>query len=165
MVSVLSAYLDTCVVSALVKNDIDPIEQRALHELFARYEKGELALVCSQVVDSELSRIPPDYKGPQLRVLALLRSVPRAAAPRRTRLGPLGLPSVNPRYREWKKLTAVLPDDEDAWHVFVASQNRVRYVVTVDQRTMLSRAEAVRRANGVHIVRPSELLHVLNSIG
>ena len=77
-----TAYLDTCIISALVKTDIDAFEQRALDDLFARYERGDVDVkfVCSDAVESELARIPAEYRGPHLEKLALFRSMPRVSS-------------------------------------------------------------------------------------
>jgi hypothetical protein len=157
-----TAYLDTCIISALVKNDVDAVEQRALDDLIARYDRGEATFICSEVVDSELAKIPENYKGPHLKMLALFRSVPRALVGGVTRMSLMGTPTANPRHQKWQRLIGILPDEEDAWHVFVASENGIKYLVTVDQRTMLSRADTVLRASGVQLVRPSEFLRVFS---
>lgn len=154
------AYLDTCLVSALAKNDIEVSEQQALTEIFVRYRRDELSLFCSVVVEEELAKIPGTYRGPHLALLAQFASVPKAAVGGITRLGLAGFGVANPRHRLWRSIWAVLPDEQDAWHVFVAACNRIRYVLTVDRRSMLSRRSAVLEASGVALMSPSSFLAV-----
>lgn len=149
-------YLDTCLVSALVKNDSDASEIGALDQLLAWHESGKIVLACSPVVEVELARIPPDFRGRHLSLLTRFRSLPKSDVGGLTRLGPAGVPMANPRHRLWRSLREALPDEQDAWHVFVASCNRFRYLITVDRRTRLSRKEAVLNTSGVHLVLPTE---------
>lgn len=158
----LKAYLDTCLVSALVANDIAVAEQRALAEIFNRYHSGEVLLTCSPVVEAELAKIPSKFSRPHLELLAKFASVPKSEVGGLTRLGPAGFGGANPRHRLWRSLEKVLRDEQDAWHVLVASRNRIPYVVTVDQKTMLSRRRAVLEVSGVELVSPSEFVNVLD---
>jgi hypothetical protein len=132
----------------------------ALEQLLAWHESGRLVLACSPVVEAELAKIPPEYSGPHFNRLAKFRSLPKADVGGITRLGPLGLPMGNPSYGLWRSLREVLPDEQDAWHVFVASCNRFQYLVTVDSRTMLSRKKAVLDTSGVHLVLPTEFRRI-----
>lgn len=157
-----TAYLDTCLVSALVKNDIDTTEQQALAEILGRYERGEVMLTCSPVVEAELAKIPANFSGPHLNLLSKFASVPKSQVGGVTRMGPAGTPTGNLRYALWRSIRRVL-QEQDAWHVFVASRNRIRYLVTVDRRTMLSRSQEVLQVSGVHLVSPSEFVHVLEA--
>ena len=161
MPETLRAYLDTCVVSALVKSDGKADELLALTELFSLYTRGEIELVCSEVVDAELARIPTSYRGPHIEQLGHFRSMPRATVGGLTRMTPAGRPGANPRYLEFQRLKHILRDEEDRWHVFVASRNRIRFLVTVDESTMLSKADAVLAATGVRLVSPSELVRLI----
>ena len=155
-----TAYLDTCIVSGLVKNDIPRDELRVLCNLLQQYERGGVKFVCSDVVQSELDRIPLDYKGPHIEKLKLFRSMPRVSVGGLTRPSLMGTPSANPRHLLWRRLTRILKE-RDAQHVFVASGNRIKYLITVDRRSMLSHADEVLQASGVQLVRPSEFLQVI----
>jgi hypothetical protein len=154
------AYVDTCLISALIKNDVDAAELQALTDIFRRYQRGDLQLSCSPVVEEELAEIPADYRGPHVELLKQFASVPKATVGGITQMGPGGFGVANPRHRLWLALRAALPDEQDAWHVFVAARNRVRYLITVDKRTMLSRCSAVLEASGVELVSPSSFVAV-----
>lgn len=155
------AYLDTSIVSALAKSDGRPEDLIAIAELFSLHTQGRIELVCSAVVDDELARIPMNHRGPHLEQLTHFRSIPRVVVGGLTRLTTIGIPGGNPRFRQMQRLTRILCDDEDRWHVFVASRNRIKYLVTVDARTLLSKAGEVLSATGVQLVRPAQFLRII----
>lgn len=156
-----SAYLDTCLVSALVKRDIEERELNALVEILLRFERAELALVCSDAVEDELAKIPSDDRRPHLQQLRVFERIPRLAPGGITRLSPMGMPAPNPYRALWDKLQALLPDNDDAEHVFITWTNRIDYLVTVDSRTMLRHKTAVQALCGVWLVLPTEFLDAL----
>jgi hypothetical protein len=53
------------------------------------------------------------------------------------------------------RLAKALPDRNDARHVFQAARNDVRDFVTIDERTILSRATQVLEAAGVRVCSPT----------
>jgi len=154
-----SAYLDTCLVSGLARGDIAADELLALRELLSRFERGEISLLCSEVVGDELAKISADYRGPHLQQLKVFEAIPRAKPGGVTRLSPMGVSGLNPYRRLWDDLVALLPDKPDAEHVFVASTNRVNRLVTLDEKTMLRHRAAVQALSGVELMTPKEFLH------
>ena len=151
--------MDTCLVSALAKRDIRELELQALELILRRFEEGSVTAVCSSAVGDELAKIPPNYRGPHLEQLRQFGSVPRSEPGALTRLMPAGIPGANPARLLWDQLLATLPDQPDAEHVFIAACNRVQYLVTVDDRTLLKYRETVLRLTGVRLVTPSEFVH------
>ena len=57
-----------------------------------------------------------------------------------------------------RRLTEILPDENEQWHIFAAARNRVCFFVTVDFRTILSRRERVMAASGAEPVTPAEFV-------
>lgn len=158
----LHAYLDTCVVSAVVKSELSMLEQSALASICRAHEKGEVVLSCSPVVEEEISKIPLSYRTAHAEILRVFSSVPKVAIGGLTQLRPGGV-TANPRRWLWNRLLTVLPDENDVWHLFVAARNRIRHFVTVDQRTILSRRDAVLKASGVDPMLPSEFWALIQS--
>ena len=152
------AYLDTCVVSGLARNDLPPAECEAMIELLHRYEVGSVDFVTSAVALSELEQIPSEHQAPHITVYRLLRKVTVLTEPSLTRMSPLYLPMANPDHLTWSQIQAILPDDNDAKHVFQAVQHRVDYFVTVDKSTILKHKSALAAQAGIRAVKPSELL-------
>jgi predicted nucleic acid-binding protein len=161
----VSAYLDTVLVSALVKEDIDRIEMVALKEILSLYKRGELSLVCSEAVKDELAKVPLDFRGEHMQQLEIFGSIPRLSPGGLTRLTAMGTPGANPRRVVWERLKHLLPDQPDAEHVFIAWTNRVPCVVTYDKETMLKHKVAVRALCGVDLMLPSEFLHAASLSG
>lgn len=55
-------------------------------------------------------------------------------------------------------LRAILPDENDARHLFQAIGNGVDYFVTRDERTILSRSAAIERQFAIRVRLPSRLV-------
>ena len=158
------AYLDTCIVSEIVKNEIGADEIRALRELLTMHDENQISLSVSDAVEDELNDIPPEHAAPHHKIFEKFRNLPKTNVGGITRMGLSGGLARNPKYRLWKRLTACLPDEPDAMHVFVAATNRCSHLVTVDRKTMLTRAEEVYAASGVHLVLPTEMLAEVKQI-
>ena len=56
----------------------------------------------------------------------------------------------------------LLPDIEDARHMFQAVQNGVDSFVTADERTILAYADVLRELLGIEAVSPSEIMQRLS---
>jgi hypothetical protein len=59
------------------------------------------------------------------------------------------------------KLRAILPDENDARHLFHAISNGVEYFVTYDKATILKHAGAVEREFPIRVLSPSQLVNQL----
>ena len=64
----------------------------------------------------------------------------------------------------FKSLKAILPDEDDARHVFQAAKNGVQYFLTVDERTILRHRQAVEQCCELKAVDPEQMLQVINSL-
>jgi hypothetical protein len=157
------AYLDTCIVSGVVKRDIGNENMSALQRILAAMDRGVLDIVTSSVTKTEIDRIPDAYRTPHDNVLELLRRVP--TAPKHigsTRIigGPNATAGITTAgWREdplFAQLRSLLPDAEDAEHTFQASRNGARYLITVDQKTLLKHSPRVMLLSGVKLVTPVE---------
>ncbi|MBL8612931.1 MAG: hypothetical protein JNL38_36665 [Myxococcales bacterium] len=151
------AYLDTCIASGIVKNDLGQEELTALSRILQARDAGQVELATSEVMREELNRIPPQHRELHLNVYRALLNVP--ALPNQvptSRLLPSPLISSglseDPLYSSLREL---LPDREDADHVWQASQNEIPYFITVDQRTLLKHKSEVERVHNIRLLRPS----------
>ena len=61
------------------------------------------------------------------------------------------------------RLEAILPDADDARHVFQAAHSGFDYFVTFDRRTILRYADEIEAAANIRAVSPSELIQILDS--
>jgi len=154
----VKAYLDTVLVSSIVRRDLDEIEQAALSTLLQLRSSGRIEVVTSSVTREEIARLPREHRGPHEDILHLLELI-ELAPEARTDSG-LMLMGVGGGLREDPDFTAlksVLPDEADARHVFQALRCDATHFVTTDRRTILG-----RRANlgtfPIQFVLPSEAL-------
>lgn len=154
---VSKAYLDTCIVSGLAKDDLAAGEQSAVMYLLESHKKGNLKLVTSAVTAREISQIPEEFRRAHSVIYSLLFDVPTVLLGSTTSLSLMGTPGPGRDDPLFEKLKCLLPDPEDAEHVFQAAQNGVQFFVTVDRSTMLKHATQVESACGVKLVAPSTL--------
>jgi len=155
----IKAYLDTCIVSGLVKGDLNKADEAALVCILQAGKAGVLELVTSDVTATELSQIPAEHRLPHEAIYYLLADV-RCAKTHRTDSG-LMLMGVGGGRREdplLAELRNLLPDDGDANHVFQAACNSVSALITVDRKSFLSRAEQIVRICGVRVVTPGDFV-------
>ena len=157
-----TAYLDTCVVSGLAKGDLEQNEITALFSILEARRNGLVELVASPVVEREISRIPEQHRTPHSAIYALLKEIPLVPAFRKTPpFSPLDFPfGVRPE-RLLMLLNNVLPDEEDAAHVYQAAKSGIKYVITADVKTMLSRSAEVSRLCGVQLLKPTEFVRTV----
>ena len=71
-----SGYLDTNLMSGLVKEDLGPVELPALRELLRRRKAGEIILCTSHEASEELGRIPAAARARHEDIYMLIDDVP-----------------------------------------------------------------------------------------
>ncbi len=159
----MKGYLDTCLISAIVKSDIKEDEQVALVKLKEKYIANQVELFASEHVEEELNKIPSQYRQQHLDIFGLFNSVPKARVGGLTRLSPMGVPAANPKRRKMNALLSILPDNDDAWHLFIASSNRIAYFITADVNTVIKYKIEIKNICGVEVMLPSEFLAYCNN--
>jgi hypothetical protein len=98
--------------------------------------EGKIVLVTSELAEEEIDKVPPQYKSQYRGVYALLAKIPtveeqrpfpqiiQAVGPGRSRV-------IQPAVVEEEdlgKLRSILPDENDARHVFQALENHTAYL-------------------------------------
>jgi hypothetical protein len=134
-----------------------------LRDLLRLRKAGRIDLVTSPLVEEEISRYAGEFRELQQDIYALLTDVP-SAPEARTDSG-LTLRGVGGSIEDptFTALKSILPDTEDARHVFQALSNGVDYFVTDDQRTLLSRAAEVEARFSILLRLPSQVVQDLQS--
>jgi hypothetical protein len=160
----VAAYLDTCIVSGLAKGDLSDVELDALVKILEARKRNRIDLVTSEVTKREIAQIPDKHRRLHQVVYILLDDVPAVAAHRTySALMPMGVGGGRRRQDPlMTQLKGLLPDVADAEHVFQAAKNGVEYFVTVDQRSIVRHAEAVRALCGVKVVTPTTLVQLVD---
>ena len=169
--SVLTAYLDTCIVSGLAREDLNHDQLAALLQILEERKSGRVSLVSSLVAKEEIDRIPEEYRFKHEIIYNLLSDVPIARAFRIHSRGLMGMGMgmgmgaggvrLHPILA---KLTTLLPGEADARHLYQAARNDVQYFLTTDAQTILSYREQIEDICKVKAVSPQEFLEVLAEI-
>lgn len=159
------AYLDTCIVSGLAKEDQPKVEQAALLEILRLQKAGKIELVTSPLVKEEIDRIPEKDRTRHEIIYNLLADIPISKVSWTDSglmlMGVGGGTRVDPLYSE---LRSILPDEFDAQHIFQAIKNGACYFVTTDSRTILRYTNMIHDKFGIRFIRPSELAKALEDV-
>lgn len=155
------AYLDTCVISGLVEQDLKSGDQVALRELMGLVQESRLTVCTSTEARGELLDLEPQERRQQhMQAYDEIQTLKREAD---------WLDPEEPFTPEAKqtlgRLRQMLPDEADARHITQAAMHDVRDFVTSDHRTILSRADEVKAASGVVVWSPEEYRSSLTSGG
>jgi hypothetical protein len=154
-VAPLTAYLDTCIISGLARWDLPARDLAALQCILAARKCGEVSLVTSNIAKTEIDRVPQAYRAAHGVIYNLLADVP-AARFWRTDTG-LMLMGVGGGRRQdplFISLKSLLPDAEDAMHVFQATKNSVGFLITTDCRTLIRFSGDIERLCGIIVLSP-----------
>ncbi len=140
-----SIYLDTCVVSAAVKGELSSGDSAAVGAIGGLVQSSDLTVCTSTVMKEELSKIPDPFRKQHLDAYDGLRIV--AGHPTTSWIdddpesATYGSQTEHPLFAELKQ---IVPDVNDARHLYQAKMNDVSDFVTIDEKTILSRATEIR---------------------
>ena len=154
----MKGYLDTCLISTIVRSDLKENEQLALIKINNKFLANEVELFVSEHVEEELNKIPLQFRKKHLNVFGMFTSAPKATVGGITRMGLSGGPVANPKRRKMNALQSLLPDKGDAWHLFITSSNRIPCFVTADVKTVIKPKNEIINICGVETLLPSEFL-------
>ena len=153
----MNLYLDTCVISGHAKGDLSADEVRAVTELLSLYSTGKVSLVTSTVTKEEIDRIPEKYRAVHEETYELLKSI-QAIGYLVLDLG-FGIHLLGvKRHSTYDDLRALLKDDDDAKHLYQAYRHGASHFLTVDSRTILSKASEIEKLCGVKPILPSAFI-------
>jgi len=147
-------YFDTCLVGAVVKAD-HPDQMSALSTLLRHHQEGNIALVASTEVLTEIQQLRPEHQGPHLKLLGQLQKLP---ASKMTWVDESLTPPSIATDQAYAKLRQILPDEMDRRHVFHAVKREVGYFATVDVRTILSRVPRLESAFSIKFGLPEKIV-------
>ena len=153
------AYLDTCVVSAMVKGELSSADSQALGQMGALVQSSALTLWTSTVMKEELLKIPEAYRQKHIDAYNSLRIV--AAHPTTGWIDDdPGSPTFNQptKHPIYARLEQAVPDRDDARHLFQAYVNKIDDFITLDQRTILNRRSEVKSVVPVDPWSPEQFM-------
>lgn len=160
----VGAYIDTCVLSATVKNELTADDAHAVSRLEGLIAAGRFTAYTSTVVYEELRKIPDRFQGQHVAAYDSLRRIvghpTTSFLDDRATSATFGQTITHPIFAS---LRNILPDENDARHLFQAHMNGLTDFITVDQRTILSKAPEICKAIGVRVWTPSDYVRSLSS--
>jgi len=165
-----SGYLDTNLIIGLAQDDLPRPEMAATRELLRRQKSGTVALYTSHVAKEELQRKAIPGRLEDL-IYLLIENVP---AMREEHILPpaFGPKTTGEQYaagfvrirdRALESLEMILPDADDARHVFQAAANRTDYFITCDEKTILRHTAAIEAATSIRPRLPSQVVAELDA--
>ncbi len=146
--------LDTNIVSGLAKGDLPAQEARAVVEIVGMMTRSDVTLAGTTVMRDELNGIPEPARAAHDAVYRTLRILKTNSGV--TWLDPnTGAIQQNPVYQ---RLCDVLPNEADARMIAIGVEHNQEYLMTHDQRTIISRRSAVEAACPIKPRLPTEIL-------
>jgi len=161
--SPIRVYVDTSLVSADARGQLDATEQRAYDTIKIMRGNGEIEFWSSHVVTEELGGIPEAYRAPHS---ALQDGMPKVSSnvtwvDEELVPDPLGGGFVEEEIVEDQLFTALqglLRDYNDARHLAHAKLYGIDIVLTVDERSILRLRDELRERFGIRVFKPSEFV-------
>jgi hypothetical protein len=152
--SALRAYIDTSVVSARARNQLEAKQAEAMERILAARSPGVLEIYVSDLVRAEIEGIPLVYREPHAAEFGRLEELPvlswhQATPP----FPPFDFPHGTRTHPLLQGLLKVL-NRADAEHVFQVAQGELRNFITLDYRTILKRAKEIESICGVRAITP-----------
>src|SRR5256885_514065 len=91
VMSLPSAYLDTCVISGIARQDLKTVELEALSKILELYQQSKIRLVTSDVARGEIDKIPEQFRYTHKAVYLLLSTLPISSITRPNMMMLLGV--------------------------------------------------------------------------
>ncbi len=156
-------FLDTCVISGHVKQDMRPPDQVAFDQLAGLVGESRLTFAASTVAREEIDRIPLQWRASHEREYETLRIVRGSDAtwiddhPGSTGFGDV---VEHPQYA---KLRSILRDEGDARQLFQAWASGFTDAITVDYKSILNKAQQLEQEAGIRVFSPAQYLASLST--
>lgn len=143
----------------MVKGELSSADSQAVARMGQLVADSRLSFWTSTVMKDELDRIPEPYRQEHLDAYNALRIV--AGHPTTSWIDD---DPNSPTYQQqtvhltFRKLQALLPDPDDARHLFQASANSVQDFITVDRATILNRSSQISDTVGLRVWSPADYM-------
>jgi len=149
-------YLDTVIISSIIKNDLPAIENASVDVILDAYQERKIELWTTERARDEMQKIPSkEHRTIHTRFYKLILSAPVVQEVRTnsglTTMGVGGGNTPDPLFSELLKIL----DEGDAKHVFQAVKNGMSMFLTNDGG-ILNRKDQILN-QGLEVLRPSEL--------
>jgi len=127
---------------------------------------GRLSICSSTVMKEELLAIPEIHRPPHIQAYSALKVIAGHPTTEWVDDNPespsFGNQTVHP---DFEIIAKTVPDKNDARHLFQAKMNGVIHYVTVDERTILRRADEIRCVSGLNAWSPWAFVDAIEKDG
>lgn len=164
----IKCYLDTNIISFIVRDDIPRGQKEALIRIYSFYEQGFIDCYTSETVKKELEEIPKKYKDQLDKASNIWMLFDKAKMfPTKKSVSGWGvamwgeMPWGGGVERDdpiFKILSSIF-DNIDAEHIFLCIKNNIPNFITYDKRSILSRASKHKKVLdefGIKVLSPKE---------
>jgi len=163
----VTVYLDTCIISGIAEMDLPDNDIDALINIFEQSKKGKIKIATSLISKEEIGKIPIKYRKKHELIYYLLTDLTYFNYLKpimnygSTIIGcgvGVGFSSHLKRKVDpiLNKLKLLLPDKNDALHIFQAAKNKIQYFLTVDRKTILRFENQIEEICKIKVIRPQE---------
>jgi hypothetical protein len=159
------AYVDTCVISGLARGELSPADSGAFLAISDAVAKSDVSLWASTVAKREIDQVPAQFRREHEREYSALGIV-RASNTTNwidDRPGSVtyGQRTVNPIF---EAIGNIVSDRTDAEHLYQAKVNGIVDFITIDKRTILNKANELRRF-GLRVYSPAQYQQMVIGLG
>lgn len=158
----MKVYIDTCIISGIVNEDLSELELTSIKELLEHHDKFGIHVCTSEVAKEEIDRIPDEHRIKHTSIYKQLSKVKTITYLKLKLIPRIGLPVE--QTEGYSDLKGILKDKGDAKHIYQCSKNNIEIFLTVDKATILNKANEIKKICGVNALYPSDLLNQLNSL-
>ena len=154
--------MDTCIVSGLARNDLKEAEFDSLMSLLKKYKDGLIHITTSEVTIAEIKKIPIQFQTQHNIIYNLISNVPTAQKYNtNSGLTLMGCGGGSTKDVLYVALENILPDKEDAEHIFQAIKNNATHFLTTDEKTIIKFKKDIENLAKISIMTPSQLINAL----
>ncbi len=161
-----ACYLDTNLIIGLAQEDLPPPEMAALLALLKLRKTGDVSLYTSRVAMEELGRKASSGPRAEDVIYLLLDNVEETpedvTMPSVFGSAPYGVATFGGGYAVTNemlgRLRTILPDDDDARHIFQAAASGMDCFVTCDAHTILKHTAKVEAEVDILLRSPAQLV-------
>ena len=151
MVNQKKVYFDTCIISGIVNQDMKKNEMDAILEIENSAKMGFLSIHSSTMARGEIEKIPEQWRHAHVAQYDVLLKV-KGSTSSWIELET----SINEKALEYQTFREILKDKNDAKHLYLAKQAGIDEVITVDERTILSKANELESRCQMKVYSPSQ---------
>ena len=149
----MDIYVDTCIISGYVKQDMKSSDMIAFAKIMNIAESGKISIHSSTMALQEINQIPEKWQTEHVTQYETISKVKGSTS------SWLDLEtSTDENAVEYQTLRDTLKDENDAKHLYLAKQAGISTFITVDEKTLLSKATELQSHCNIEVCSPSQYM-------